>query len=86
MKQKKAWPLKHQIYEIEWDDNAGGHGWTKPSNYAPDPCSKCMSVGYLLCEDRETVKMVQSMDRSFGNVDAAVIILKKNITARRRLR
>lgn len=81
----KGWPVKPKVYEVEWDDNAGGHGWTKPHNYASDPCSKCMSVGYLLSEDSKTIKLVQSMDRSFGNVDASIIILKSCITKRRRV-
>ncbi len=86
MTKAKQWPLKPRIYEIQWDDNAGGHGWTKPASYVNDPCSKCMSVGYLLAEDKNTIKLVQSMDMSFGNIDASVVILKKCITARRRVR
>ena len=81
----ESWPLKRTVLEIRWDDNAGGHGWTKPASYLADPCSKCISVGYLLYEDAKMVKLVQSMDGSFGNVDAGVFILKKNITSRRRL-
>lgn len=85
MRTDKGWPLKPTVLEVEWDDNAGGHGWTKPASYLADPGSKCMSVGYLLSEDKHVVKLIQSMDRSFGNVDASIIILKKCITKRRRV-
>lgn len=83
---EQKWPLTGRIDEIVWVDNMGSSGWAEPRTYAEHSMSTCKSIGYLLCEDKDTVTIVQSQDAYCNKLDNSTVILKRCIVTRKMLR
>lgn len=76
---------KHRILEITWIDSAGFPGWQDRDDAVRQASPmKCLTVGYFMCEDQESVSINQTMSDN-DSVDHVLVIPKSCITKRRRL-
>ena len=55
--------IKPPLVIVEWRDIIGTSGWEKPSEVNPP---KFLTVGYLVKEDDETIKVADTVDEKGG--------------------
>lgn len=75
----------HPLYQIEWIDAQGDGGWASKEYYESLGATSCYSVGFFLCEDQDSITLVQSLDPANGNVSESVSIPKVCIRQKTRL-
>lgn len=71
------------MVEVEWADAAFTHlGWDTVENYMKQQhTSTCWSVGYLLDDDEDEVRLVMNASADSGNVGEGMTIPTKWIKA-----
>lgn len=71
------------VVYLEWVDSSGQDGWVKKQQALDTSTpSQCRTVGFVLCEDDESVTLMSTVDDSHGNVDNPLTIPKFAVTHR----
>lgn len=55
--------MKSKIIEIDWIDSSASLGWAEPLPSAPETMT-VKSIGFLICEDKDTLTMSAHMVQS----------------------
>lgn len=77
---------KYSPVAIEWKDSSSiQNGWIESGNLDALGVSECLSVGFILSEDKEKVVIcanISNANQSNPLVNGCMVILKKQITKR----
>ena len=73
MTEKRTWPTKGEIVEVEWLDSASTRGWTDLTAYTDSGLVTCRSVGYLLSKSKESIRVLQSQSNHGGTSEMLAI-------------
>ena len=80
--------MKWPLVEIKWVDSCGPHGWARLGSVREQAISRCISVGYLICDGAEHKTLAAHVDpsndeESSWNVDGVMHIPVVAITGLR---
>lgn len=78
--------LPHEVRLIEWLDAEGGSSWKPEADVATARPAHCISVGFVVAENKECVVLVQSLDPGNSTADNHLVIPARNIEAQVTLR
>ena len=79
-------PKAYKLVLVKWEDHASSTEWKTPEEVSRSECGIFLTVGWLVHEDRKTIKVCQCIeDGGTGLVGNESIILKKCIVSRHEL-
>lgn len=79
-----------KVISVDWIDSSSNGGWMPMKDRAYPLNLKCSTIGYLIHEDRESVRVSSSIafdnDEAADSFNAAITIPRVAITRIRRLK
>lgn len=74
--------MKTKVIEVDWIDSSSSPGWDDPTPSHPDTMN-VKSIGFLVCEDKETITMSAHLVRSKKYCHSPMTIPKVAIIKRK---
>lgn len=78
--------MQREIRLVEWIDAEGGSRWQPEEFYTDAHVAHCVSVGFVMSEDRERIVLCQSLDAGNATADNHIVIPAFSVTRQVTLR
>lgn len=74
--------MKYPLLLVQWEDHSEDPRWQTVTEVSGHEPIICTTIGWLVSENRKTIKLCNSIIEADDTVGGTSMILKKNIVSR----
>jgi len=74
--------VNYPLVIVAWEDHTASSEWKTERDVKESQPAICTTIGWLISEDRRSVKVCNSLIEACGTLGGESLILKKNIVSR----